>query len=534
MATDYIINPDKIQTFFTQIEEHKNLLTSITDFHKTLTTHFTSLSETLAQKSKSLDSQIESFNTHSKKSLELLENRENSIPEREASLVARIYEQKIVSISDFESDHVGRNLGALLRMYFRRMDGSGLVKFLLAKRKESVALRSEIRSVVEEAVDVFALVLDVVEEFVGLKIEGGVGMADRRWACGLLIQVVVPVQEGKVGEVVVGRSLKERAMKVLDKWKGMLGGGGESGVGAGEATMFLQIVCGFGLRDRFEEKFLRSMVLEFAGRRDMAKIAAALGFRGEKMIDIVDELVKKGKEVEAVYFATEFGLTEQFAPVSLLKSHLKNIRKNANVVSKNGKYSAAAVEEANNSEMIATKAILKCVEDHKLESEFTTDGLRKRITQLEKAKAEKKKSTSSASKPSNKRAHGGNSKSGGGVVPSSRPPKAGRISATSPAFRQRNPSQIHQAPAARYAAPYSYPSPSLYDVPGTPSYVSAYGGPRIKSPVGLQHAYAAPDVGVAGIRAGTSYAGQGSYGGQSNYATYDYPPASAYPPTYPQ
>lgn len=61
------------------------------------------------------------------------------------------------------------------------------------------------------------------------------------------------------------------------------------------------------------------------------------------MNDIIDELVKSEKEVEVVYFATEFGLTEQFAPVPLLKSHLKNIRKNANAISKNGKYSAAAV-----------------------------------------------------------------------------------------------------------------------------------------------------------------------------------------------
>lgn len=534
MATDYIINPDKIQTFFTRIEEHKNLLTSITDFHKTLTTHFTSLSETLAQKSQHLNSQIESFNTQSKKSLQLLENRENSIPEREASFVARINEQKGVAISDIESDNVGGNLAEFLRMYFRRMDGNGLVKFLLAKRKESVALRTELGNVVEEAVDVFALVLDVVEEFVGMKSEGGVGMADRRWACGLLIQVVVPIEEGKVGEVLVGRSLKERAVKVLDKWKGMLGGGGDGGVGAGEATMFLQIVCGFGLKDKFEEKYLRGLVLEFAGRRDMTKIAAALGFTGDKMIGIIDELVNSGKEIEAVYFASEFGLTEQFPPVSLLRSHLKNIRKDANAVSKNGKYSAAAVEEANNSELIATRSIIRCVEDHKLESQFTIDSLKKRITQLEKAKADKKKSTSAASKPSNKRAHGGSSKGGGGAGPSFRPPKAGRISNTSPAFRQRNPSQLHQAPAARYAAPYSYPSPSVYDGPGTSSYVSGYGGPRIKSPVGLQHIYAAPDVGVAGMRAGASYAGQGSYGGQSNYAAYDYPTAPAYPPTYQQ
>lgn len=297
--------------------------------------------------------------------------------------------------------------------------------------------------------------------------------------------------------------------------------------------MFLQMVIGLGLKEKLEEEFLRRLVLEFAGRRDMAKLAVALGFVGDKMGDVIDELMKSGKEIEAVYFSSESGLTERFSPVSLLKSCLKNCRKSANSVSKSGNYSMAAVEEANNSELNATRAIIKCVEDHKLESQFTIDSLKKRVVQLERAKADKKKSAASTSKPSNKRAHGGSSRGGGGG-PSFRPPKAGRFSNNSPAFRQRNPPQSHQVPPARFSAQYNYPSPTMYEGPSTPSYVAKYGGAHAQSPIGLppQYPYAPPDSGAGGA----AYLGQGSYGGQSNYAAYDYAAAGppTYPPSYPQ
>lgn len=58
--------------------------------------------------------------------------------------------------------------------------------------------------------------------------------------------------------------------------------------------------------------------------------------------DIIDELVKSGKEIEAVYFASESGLTERFSPVALLKSFLRNSKKNATIILKNGNNSLAA------------------------------------------------------------------------------------------------------------------------------------------------------------------------------------------------
>lgn len=59
--------------------------------------------------------------------------------------------------------------------------------------------------------------------------------------------------------------------------------------------------------------------------------------------EMIDELVKNGKEIEAAYFASESGLTEKFPPVSLLKSHIKNSKKNTANILKNGNFSPAAM-----------------------------------------------------------------------------------------------------------------------------------------------------------------------------------------------
>lgn len=461
-------------------------------------------------------------------------------------MAARTAETKDAAISE-----IG-NLGDLsqkgLSIYCKRMDASGLVGFIQTKRKEPAGLRMEIASALHTSVDSMRLILDAAEEFVGMKVEGKAILADRRWACDMLIQSVVPVAEGDYG---AGRSLKERAARVLEKWKGVMGGGDRSsGVCAAEATMFLQLVIAFGLKERFEEEFLRRLVLEFANRKDMPKLAVAFGF-GNKIGDIIEELVKSGKEVEAVYFASESGLSERYPPLSLLKLSLRNCRRNANNISKKGKFSSAAVDKANSIELEATKALIKCVEDHKLEPEFSLEGLKKRVTELEQAKAKRKMGTTPVNKPSKKRGRGGGT--GKASDPStSRPVKSGRLSNASPSFRSRNPPQSHKVPPARYTGV------SVYEEPSTVSYAPAYSGTHTKSSVALppqygyalqeagaysdthtqspailapQYGYALQEAGVSGVR---SY--HGSYGGETGYSAYEYTIAAttpAYPSSYP-
>ena len=77
------------------------------------------------------------------------------------------------------------------------------------------------------------------------------------------------------------RKIVERAVAVVETWKEHLDGESESG--AAEVVMFLQMVVCFGLRSRFDDDYLRNFVMQFASRRDMAKLAASLQF-GDKII----------------------------------------------------------------------------------------------------------------------------------------------------------------------------------------------------------------------------------------------------------
>ncbi|EEF48280.1 FRIGIDA-like protein 4a [Ricinus communis] len=540
MAIDLAINTDRTQKFIEDLEAQKTILSSCTQLFTTLTSHFTSLQQSLTVKSQSLDSKFQSLQSNSNQTLESLSHRETSIPERESAAAAKIEEQKVKALAEFEKSQKYDNLSDYLKSISRKMDASGLLKFVISKRKESVSLRAEISPAIMEAVDPAMLILDAVDEFVNSKIEK-VGVTDKRWACGMLVQVLFPEMSsgcfgGKCKGPKFSRSAVERAGKILERWKGMEekvngeeGGGGSSGVvGPAEAVMFLQMVVVFGLKARFDEEYLRKLVMENATRRDMAKLAVAVGF-GEKMEGMIDELVKNGKEVEAVYFASESVLTEKFPPVSLLKSYIKNSKKITATILKNGNFSAAATDESNTVELSSIKAVINCVEDHKLESEFSLDSLRKRVTRLEKTKAERKKSSAAAAAAAKSQNKRGPSASGGRDprAPTFRPGKAAKFSNAYSPFGRRNPAPVTQhSPAARYSGPYNYPSQNVYEGHSTAPYASTYGASHAQSPAAIpQQHYSLPvDNAAAGFRA------SGSYGGQANYGAYDY--GSGAPPTF--
>lgn len=61
----------------------------------------------------------------------------------------------------------------------------------------------------------------------------------------------------------------------------------------------------------------------------------------------------------------------------------------------------------NERELSALKAVIKCVEEHKLEEQFPLDSLLRRVPQLEKTKADKKQA-SEVPKPQSKRARATN------------------------------------------------------------------------------------------------------------------------------
>lgn len=164
------------------------------------------------------------------------------------------------------------------------MDYSNLMRFLICKRKETTTLRGEMGEALKECVDPARMVLETVKEFLEAKKVGKRGMTDKRWACGVVVTGLFPPEELKgrnkerdCSGPAFGTKTVEEVEEVVRGWREKAEAAGDhdndTRMGSAEVAMFMQVVVGFGLKDIFEEEFYKKAVMEFSGRRDMAKIA---------------------------------------------------------------------------------------------------------------------------------------------------------------------------------------------------------------------------------------------------------------------
>lgn len=141
------------------------------------------------------------------------------------------------------------------------------------------------------------------------------------------------------------------------------------------------------------------------------------------LADLIPKLLSRGKQLLAVKFVFEFQLTDKFPPVPLLKAYLKESKKVAKKVCREGKNSLKALvillftlekrkhcrdqgqtfvcgyyillaspqNEATAKEVGAMKSVIKVIEDYKLDSEYPREVLEKQIEHLEKQKADRKR-----------------------------------------------------------------------------------------------------------------------------------------------
>ncbi|KAL9224495.1 hypothetical protein vseg_000521 [Gypsophila vaccaria] len=571
--------PKSITTHFNNLEEQKTLLINCTNLYKTLTNHFTALQNTLNFKLQTLDSKSQTLDSSLNQSLDLLKVRECAITEMLESSRNEVELRRNVAVSELSKavPNDSTQLGDILSSTCRRMDPGLLMRLLVEKRRETATLREKMSVAFSECVDSGRFVVDAVKVFVEMKREKRAGLIDTRWACSMLVRSMFPPEELKVGQSkcaflgrVFAKKAVQRAEEVLREWREAAenervgeegeGGGDGTGMGPAEAAMFIEVLLGFGLKERFEDdEFYRKLMVEFCGRRDMAKLAVPLF--GDRIADLIEELMKNGKEVEAVHFAYESGLTERFQPVSLLKTSLQKSRKETADTLKKGNNSSSAMDKANSLESSSIRSIIKCVEEHKLEEQFSVDGLRKRLAVLEKAKNDRKKGpTASHSKgPHTDRTRirdRDRTRQTSGPPPP-RPAKLQKLSSPYTAFAGRD--QVLPAPlspVSKYLGPSTYPSqtaypsqtvypsqntyPSLttYDTGVAASaYTPSYSGSQI--PASAVPAATVQHYGVLGDSVATRSAEArvgGSYGSQVGYASYDYDAAAAayHPPSYPQ
>ncbi|KAI3514759.1 hypothetical protein L1887_13441 [Cichorium endivia] len=284
-------------------------------------------------------------------------------------------------------------------------DVAGLHQFISDNRKNLATIKEEIPVALRAAVDPGGFVLDSVRGFYDL-VDGkkDANLLGQRRTCIMLMEclsvMLGNLDAGFVSRV-ISENVKERAKGIADEWKPKLDDLDldASNGNSLEAHAFLQLVATFGIDSCFVKEDLIKLVPMVARRRQAADLCRFLGL-SEKMPGVIDVLVNSGRHIDAVNLAFAFELTQQFSPVSLLKSYLTEARRVPSPT-KSGNLSPAQ-NDVTERELSALKAVIKCIEEHKLEDQYPVGPLQKRILQLEKAKADKKRATEVA-KPQPKR-----------------------------------------------------------------------------------------------------------------------------------
>ncbi|THU70826.1 hypothetical protein C4D60_Mb08t29080 [Musa balbisiana] len=443
----------QLQQAFSELESHSAI--SLNLKWKELEEHFHGLEKSLKKRFDELEDQEKKYVTKVTEAHEMLEKQEAAVMSKELASLERLQEQRdavlsalfvkyrtsspelvAAGVSDGMANPILReNLddtaaksgseyvcpiedenrctkppSELIKLC-KEMDAEGLHKFISDNRKNLSSIREEIPVALRSAPSPFSLVLDSLKGFYAGEVLGLNGKKDGsllglRRTCLMLMESLEQllangVPDSLSDEQILTPDTKEKAKVVAKEWKPKLDHlDSEASSGNSlEAHAFLQLLATFDIVSEFDQDEICKLIPAVTRRRQTVELCRSLGL-SHKMPGLIEVLLNSGRQVEVVNLAYAFKLTEQFAPVPLLKSYLKEAKKVSQV--KAGSMSPGAQNEMNERELSALKAVIKCIEEHKLEDQYPVDPLQNRILQLEKAKADKRRAAETA-KPQSKR-----------------------------------------------------------------------------------------------------------------------------------
>ncbi|KAK6163980.1 hypothetical protein DH2020_000844 [Rehmannia glutinosa] len=437
----------QLQKAFAELESHRAITLSLK--WKQLEEHFQGLQKSLKRRFTELEEQEKEFETKIVESKETLEKRKATVLAKEQVSLEKLQEKRDAAVSAIltamqkhekpfsldsgvtnsgnqveapsteenmhdtmvsESDMDGvkkpvENMNVQVKSYpelvklCQEMNSEGLHKFISDNRKNLATLRGEIPTALNAAADPASLILDSLKGFYGTDLPNLDARKDSN-LLGLRFNLAKAIAEDwkpKLDDLDALMPAMETSL---------------------EAHAFLQLLATFGINSDFNQERLSNLIpmmlpvfdlqhcqclSEACSNCDSPCFSLLLSAVAIVVKSVIDVLVKNGRQIDAVNLAFAFELTDQFSPISLLKSYLSEAKKVPSAA-KPGNVSPAASTKSDVSEkeLTALKAVIKCIEDHKLEDRFPVDPLQKQVLEIEKAKTDKKRATEVA-KPQSKR-----------------------------------------------------------------------------------------------------------------------------------
>ncbi|KAK8527138.1 hypothetical protein V6N12_054363 [Hibiscus sabdariffa] len=270
-----------------------------------------------------------------------------------------------------------------LKEFCERMDWKGLMKYIHGQ-EERVSIQKELPGALKSAPDPGAMVLDAVEGFYA---ENDPNEGDKDIDLSVLRRICLYLLEQlmKTG-LSFSEEVRERAKKLALEWKGKNRVNKTKSL---ELTAFLLLVATYSLGEVVDKEELVEYFFVTSGCRQAPRLCRSIGL-GEKVHDLIQKLVDKGKQHHAVRFIFEFGLAEKFPPVPLLENYLKETKKLVEQVCIDGENSDRSLNVATGKETVALKSVIKVIKGYKLDIEYPHECLQMRLEQLEKQLADRK------------------------------------------------------------------------------------------------------------------------------------------------
>ncbi|XP_074308811.1 FRIGIDA-like protein 3 [Silene latifolia] len=408
----------------------------------------------------------------------------SSIDDENTELDAQEGESPDTGEENVEDLAAEANPRAELIQLCEQMDSKGILNFLMENLKTPSRVRKETSVALGSATEPTSFVLNALEGFFppsettqegekdnaaldGMRQKDNAALDGMRRSCLILMEALSAFlsKADTAVDTFVTPHAKWQAKCIAYEWKPKLDGGSIDA--ANEMSLvtegFLRLLATFRIASDFNEDDLCKYVLAVSDHRQATELCRSLEL-AQKIPGLVEKLLNSGRQIDAVHFIHAFQLSGTVPSVPILRTYLKDIRRNSQ-----GNGSAGLQIDYNARELEAIKAVIGCVEEYKLEAEYPLHQLYIRLSQLDKSRKDNRKRPGDTSKQphqQHKRPRpDGRFQSQRGRAPGRgfgggrRGPPQARGGATYAGFPQR------YTPAAPTAYTYPVPTQSPYGAP---------------------------------------------------------------------
>ncbi|KAG6388417.1 hypothetical protein SASPL_149843 [Salvia splendens] len=277
----------------------------------------------------------------------------------------------------------------------KAMCSRGVRKYLVSHLSDLPMLKGEVPKALRQAPNPWKLVLECLGKFF---LQGSKAftrnspMIPAREAsifvleCFLLMMGLDVAGESDNGILDIGKADKEEADVAALAWrKRLMTEGGLAKANQIDARGLLLFVACFGVPAMFRVEDMRDLVIA-GNAKEIVHVLQKSHLLMSKISEIVEEMMKKKMEVDAVDIVYTFGLEERFNPHTILISFLQESNETWKKSKKGPQGSPATLNAANKKQLDILKSIRRCLERHSIDPAKLLPGwqINEKIVNLEK------------------------------------------------------------------------------------------------------------------------------------------------------